>query len=284
MEASEVTSRESIFDREIKDIKSFNFWRAVIAEYIGTLILFQWSIGSSLHDPEDQSPPDPLIGAICTGFVVAVVINSLLNVSGGHVNPAVSIGFLVLGKITFIRFIFYVCAQCLAGLSAVAILSKLTPEGMIGLPALISPAPGVTNVQAFFIEFSIDFFLLFSIAALIDDKRPDDTSPTPFYVGLIVVGNILFAARTSGGCMNPARNFGPAILAGNLETQWVYWLGPLLGAASGAFLYDKFLSAAAMSGSVFLNSCCKNKSDEQKTTRPAESSNNEKECMLTTEA
>ena len=188
---------QSVFDREIKDVKSINFWRAVFAEYIGTLILFLWSIGSSLHDPQDASPPDPLVGAICTGFVVAVVINSLLNVSGGHVNPAVSIGLLVLRKITFVRFIFYVCAQCLAGLSAVAILSKLTPEEMTGLPALIRPAEGITNAQAFFYEFSIGFFLLFSIAALIDDKRADNTSPVPFYVGLIVAGNILFAVSTN---------------------------------------------------------------------------------------
>ncbi|XP_045207085.2 aquaporin AQPAn.G-like [Mercenaria mercenaria] len=274
---------KKFFDRDIQDIKSLNFWRAVFAEYVGTWILFQWTIGSALHYPdEDASPPDILTAALCTGFVVAVVINALLNVSGGHLNPAVSIGFLVLRKITCLRFVFYVIAQCLACLSAIAILNQMTPQDMVGLPALISPAAGVTNVQAFFFEFCIAFFLLFAIAAFIDGKRKDDTSPAPFYVGLIVVGNILFSARTSGGCMNPARNFGPAVITGMTDTQWVYWLGPLLGGATGALLYDKFLSAEAMSSSPCVM-CQRQKSREQKTTESIAESTNEKERMLTTE-
>lgn len=180
-------------ERELKDIKSLNFWRAVAAEYMGTLMLCLWSIGCGVHHSDDDSPPDIFTIAIGTGFVVATLINTLINVSGGHVNPALSIGFLVLGKITCLRFLFFVITQCLACLSAVGILKQLVPPEMVGLPGLISPGTGVTGLQAFVFEFLITFLLLFAVAAYIDSRREDDMSPAPMYVGLLVASNIIFA-------------------------------------------------------------------------------------------
>lgn len=182
--------------REITDIKTWNFWRAVFAEYIGTMILCLWSIGSGLYLPT-YSPPDVLTTALSTGFIVAVLINSLLNVSGGHVNPAVSIGFLVTQRITCLRFIIYVIAQCFAGVTAVGIISRLFPHEMLGTLGLILPSEGVTPLQACSAEFLLTFFLLFGIFALTDDKRGDNVAPVPIYVGLIVVANIIFAVSFS---------------------------------------------------------------------------------------
>lgn len=188
-----LTLIQRFVERERKDITQWNFWRAVFAELIGSMILCLLSIVSGLYHPVDDSPPDVLSGAIGTGFVVAVLVNSLGNVSGGHVNPAVSMGFLVAQKITFTRFLFYVIGQCLGAVGAVICMSKLVPMEMFGMFGIMLPGNGVTPIQACAAEFFITFFYLFCIFALTDDKRKDNTAPVPLYFGLIIASSILFA-------------------------------------------------------------------------------------------
>ncbi|KAL4229436.1 hypothetical protein ACF0H5_012474 [Mactra antiquata] len=253
------SSRQITFvSRQIKELKSWNFWRAVIAEYVGTFMLFAWSIGIGVHD-KDEFPPHLLEVAIGTGFIVAAIINALLTVSGGHVNPVVSIGFLVNGHITIIRFIIFVIIQCLASISVVWTLGQLSSADMVGNVGLLQPGVGVTPIQACIVECILAFGLHLTITAFADGDRQNDVPPGPMYVGLVVVANILFGARISGGCFNPARNFGPAVISGNFKNQWVYWVGPLSGGVLGALLYDKMFSVKAMSRSTF-SSCCGRKS------------------------
>lgn len=179
-------------ERERKDISSSNFWRAVFAEFLGTYILIFWAVGMGRYDPEKESAPDLLLIAIGTGFTVACLINALVNVSGGHVNPALSIAFLIRGEITCLKFIFCVIVQCLASTCAVMTLCQLVPPEKHGDLGLLLPGPGVNSFQALIAEFWITFCLLFVINAFIDEKRSDVRDPIPFYVGMIVAANILF--------------------------------------------------------------------------------------------
>lgn len=254
---------QRFFVRQKKEILTANFWRAILSEILGTLFLCAWTIGMGCHrEGENVEVLDLALGA---GFVIALTLSVLINASGSHINPAVSIGFLVTGQISVVRFVCYIIAQVFAGILAVYLIEGIFPEDMWGGLGLLSPGDGVTDIQAFACEFCITFALLFGIFALIDPGRTDVKGSPLFIMGLIICVNVLWAARISGACMNPARNFGPALVTGKLDKQWIYWLGPLLGGAAGTLVYDKILSARALS-TTCTGGCCgsrkKTESDE----------------------
>ncbi|KAH3701580.1 hypothetical protein DPMN_076568 [Dreissena polymorpha] len=184
---------KGLFQREVKDIQSLNFWRAFFAEFIGTFIACFYTISYGRHNPAVEQPTDLFVLAVGTAFIIAALINTLANVSGGHINPALSIGFLAAGQITVLRFIFYVLSQCSASVAAVLVLKTLTPLEKHGDIGLILPGNDVTSVQALIVEFLITFTLLFGTFAFIDENRTDGTSPAPLFVGFIVAANILCA-------------------------------------------------------------------------------------------
>ncbi|KAH3701586.1 aquaporin AQPAe.a-like [Dreissena polymorpha] len=239
-----------IFKREIIDFKSLNFWRALFSEFVGTFIACFYTISFGLYDPDNEKLPDSIVLAVGTSFIVAALGNTLANVSGGHINPSVSLGFLVDGQITVLRFIFYSISQCSASVVAVLLVKKLTPQDLHGNLGLHIPGSDVTPVQALLVEFLITFVLLFGTFAFIDKNRTDVTSPAALYVGLIAGANTLCARRISGGCMNPARNFGPAIVTGKMSQQWIYWVGCLLGAVAGTMTYTQLFSAKVISSNT----------------------------------
>ena len=179
---------------QIKEIKTDTFWRAVFAEFLGTLMLCCWTIGSGLH--KDKEIVDVLGLALTAGLFIGTIITVLQNVSGGNVNPAISIGLLVTRQISFVRFIFYVIAQILGGITAVFLVKGLFPPDMWGTLGLISPGTDVTDEQAFGCEFSMAFLLLFGTVAMIDSGRSDIQGSIPLFVGFIVVVNVLFGVNT----------------------------------------------------------------------------------------
>ena len=179
------------FARQKKDILTTNFLRAILSEILGTLFLCAWTIGMGCHrEGESVEILDLALGA---GFVVALTLSVLINVSGSHINPAVSLGFLVTGQITAIRFICYVIAQAFASILAVFLIQGIFPADMWGGLGLLSPGVGATDAQAFACEFCITFALLFGIFALIDPGRTDVKGSPIFIMGLIVCVNVLWA-------------------------------------------------------------------------------------------
>lgn len=246
-------NEDSFLIRNLKDLGKISFWQEVLAEYVGTLLLCLYTIGASCRRPDD--PPAGFLEIVLSAtFFLPAIITTLAHVSGAHVNPAISIGFLCGKRISFIKFIFFVLAQCLSSVTAVLVLRVLLPEDMQGNLGLILPGPGVTPAQATICEFIIAFLLLFGTSSFIDETRdPPVGNLGGLYVGLIVGTNILFAGSISGGCMNPARNFGPAVMAGNMDLQWIYWLGPMTGGALGTFMYTVVLNTSRTDQ---FNSCC----------------------------
>lgn len=187
------TQSLTFVQRELQDIKSINFWRAFFAEFIGTFILCFYTIAYGLYNPETDDPTTLVTGAVGTAFLVSALINALAHVSGGHINPILSIGFLAPGKITVLRFACYTVSQCCASVAATLIIKEITPPEMHGNLGLILPGENVTHVQALFAEFIISFLLLFGVFAFIDEDRPDNTNPAPFFVGMVVGANIICA-------------------------------------------------------------------------------------------
>lgn len=261
----------SFLSSQLRELSSANFWRAVFAEFLGTLMLCTWTIGSGLRREEETA--EVLDGALTAGFFLSIIISVLLNVSGGNVNPVVSIGLLATRQLSLMKFVFYVPAQIIGGIVAVYLIKCIFPKDMWGTLGYISSGSGVTDGQVFGCEFCLAFFLMFGTLAMFDSDRTDVKGSVPLLIGFLVAVNILFGARVSGGCMNPARNFGPALVTGNLEKQWIYWCGGLSGGALGALAYDKFLSVAAMSKPLI--GCCRsrarNRAGAQNCTIAAES-------------
>jgi aquaporin TIP len=168
--------------------------------------------------------------ALAHTLVVAVMVSAGLHVSGGHINPAVTLGLAVTGRITLFRSALYTAAQLLG--SALAFLTGGAPTPVHAL------APGVGALQGVLMEVVLTFSLLFAVYATVVDPRRAVGGMGPLLVGLVVGANVLAGGPFSGASMNPARSFGPALAAGVWADHWVYWVGPLIGGPLAGLVYD----------------------------------------------
>ncbi|XP_031475959.1 aquaporin TIP4-4 [Nymphaea colorata] len=213
--------------------------RAVLAEIILTFLFVFAGVGSAMAS-EKLAGGSGIAGlaavAVAHALVVAVMISAGLHISGGHLNPAVTLGLAVAGNITIFRSALYWIAQLLGSTLACLLLRFLT--GGLETPIHALPS-GVGYFQGVIMEVVLTFSLLFVVyATIVDPKRTAVGSQGPILVGLVVGANILAGGAFSGASMNPARSFGPAFAAGNWTDHWVYWVGPLLGGGLAGFVYD----------------------------------------------
>ena len=173
--------------------------------------------------------------ALAHTLVVAVMVSAGLHVSGGHINPAVTLGLAVTGRITLFRSALYTAAQLLGSALACLLLAFLTGGAPTPVHAL---APGVGALQGVLMEVVLTFSLLFAVYATVVDPRRAVGGMGPLLVGLVVGANVLAGGPFSGASMNPARSFGPALAAGVWADHWVYWVGPLIGGPLAGLVYD----------------------------------------------
>lgn len=244
----------SFLNTEVDDITTISFWRACLAEFFGTFMLCFFAIGMSLHKKDTPAPP-LLQGALGAGLFLGVIISSLANVSGGHINPAVTIGFGVVRQISIARAICYIIFQCCGAVSGSMLLREITSDDMVGTLGVIAPPAG--SLQALIVEIMISGFLVFVIFAHVDKGRTDVKGSVPLMIGLTIFVNVLVGAPSSAGCMNPARAVGPAVVMGDFSHQWIYWLGPLTGGVLGALIYTYIFAVGASFKSIV--KCCKPK-------------------------
>ncbi len=214
----------------------------LIAEFLGTFALIFFGAGSIcsyqyLHAADGLS----LLGvALAHGLAIGIMVSSLGHISGGHFNPAVTIGFWVTKRLgTIEAFLFWV-AQ-LAGASAAAFLLKtVVPEETwravsLGTPALARDFPVWAGIS---LEAVTTFFLVLVVFATAVDEKGAFRSIAGFGIGLTISLGILVAGPLTGGALNPARAFGPALAATHWAHQGVYWVGPLAGGFVAGLLYD----------------------------------------------
>lgn len=253
----------------VQDIKTRKFWVAVLAELIGTLFLVLVACGSCANFhliPADESKQastdskqtidkcnagtDIVQIALAFGLSVATIVWILARVSGGHINPAVTFGFLVTRKISILRGIFYIIAQVLGALAGAAILRLLSPAGANDALGSTRPDKMVTVTQTLFIEMLITFVLVWTVFATCDSQRKDLSGSGPLAIGLSIAMCHLWAIPYTGSGMNPARVFGSLMVAGTSDVRidWAYWVGPLIGGALAALFYD-FVMAVNATGS-----------------------------------
>ncbi|MBI5553822.1 MAG: aquaporin [Candidatus Diapherotrites archaeon] len=212
---------------------------AFVAELIGTFALVFVGGGAAIT-ASSLLLASPIEVAFAHGLVLMSMIYALGHVSGGHFNPAVTFGVWFGKKMETPKAVGYVVSQLVGASLAALFLSFVFINGVHPLaPAVPALADGISLFRGIFIEAVLTFFLVLTVFGTAIDKR----APAPVYglaIGLVLAFDILVGGPLTGGAMNPARAFGPALLTGLWENQLVYWVGPLLGALVAAGLYSQF--------------------------------------------
>eukprot|EP00918_Siedleckia_nematoides_P070300 GHVU01153452.1.p1 GENE.GHVU01153452.1~~GHVU01153452.1.p1 ORF type:complete len:281 (+),score=24.85 GHVU01153452.1:141-983(+) len=243
----------------IQDLKSKKFYIALLSELLGTLFLVFVACGACSDTGEDNRVPSVVQISLAFGLSVATMVWCICNVSGGHINPAVTAGMLVTRKISVVRAVLYIVAQCVGAIIGAGLLRAVTPAGLndkLGITNLGNytvPKLGTVAVsagQGFGIELLITFVLVFTVFASCDGNRKDLNGSAPLQIGLSVTMCHLFAVKFTGSSMNPARTFGPAIIAGQWENHWIYWVGPIAGGVLAGIIYDFILAVNATPAKV----------------------------------
>jgi MIP family channel proteins len=208
------------------------------AEFLGTFTLCFIGQGAIIAQ-RLVSPESGLLSiAIAHGLALAVMISALGAVSGGHFNPAVTLGFVLTGRQSATSAVGYWLSQLVGAAAASYLLMGLFPADAwqsvyLGAARL---APHLTAVGGVAIEAVLTFLLVTAVwGTAVDDRHPPIGG---FGIGLCVCMDILIGGPLTGAAMNPARAFGPALAAGVWTDHWVWWVGPLLGGGLAALVYN----------------------------------------------
>ena len=207
-------------------------WQRAVAEGIGTFMLVFIGPGAVMVDAWSGGALGTTGIAIAFGAVVAAMIFTLGHLSGAHINPAVTVGFWVAGRMPGREVPKYVAAQ----LSGAVVASLLLGFIMGQVGAMGATLPHVGVMRSFAVEWVLSFALMLVIMAVATDDRVASG-----FAALAVGGTVLFCALTgplTGASMNPARSFGPAIAGGGWAAHWIYWLAPLSAMVVAARCYE----------------------------------------------
>ncbi|RRT64863.1 hypothetical protein B296_00040162, partial [Ensete ventricosum] len=221
--------------------------KAYLAEFIATLLFVFAGVGSAIAHGKltggaALDPAGLVAVALAHGLALFVGVSMAANISGGHLNPAVTFGLAIGGHITILTGIFYWVAQLLGSTVACLLLKFVT--GGLAVPTH-GVAAGMTELEGVVMEVVITFALVYTVyATAADPKKGSLGTVAPIAIGFIVGANILAAGPFSGGSMNPARSFGPAVASGDFAGNWVYWVGPLIGGGLAGLIYgDIFIGS-----------------------------------------
>lgn len=212
-------------------------WRHFVAELVGIFALV-FVGGAAIMSTQITHADHPLLTvAAAHGLILAIMVTATMRISG-HLNPAVTIGFLVTRRIEPLMGMLYIVAQLLGALLAAYALKALFPSDVATATRLGGQALAldVSFTQGVFLETIATFFLVFAVFGTAVD--PHAPKVGGFAIGLTVTADILAIGPLTGASMNPARSLGPAVASGQYEAQGVYWIGPILGGIIAALLYD----------------------------------------------
>lgn len=205
--------------------------RQLGAELLGTFLVVLVAAGALSIDPWLRAAGQPLLGtlgaSLAYGLAVAAMIEAFAPVSGGHLNPAISLGAWVTRRLSTWGLLGYVAAQLAGGIAAAWLLRALVPESAwraaaLGTPALAS---SLTRVQG--MEF--EAVLTFAVALVFFRTTIVSGKPSGWAVGAVVAAAGMIAAPLTGAALNPARALGPAIISHQWANIGVWWVGPLTG-------------------------------------------------------
>ena len=222
-------------------------YRKLAAELVGTFVFFligfmgiNANIGFGLTN---ATGPDLLVIAFAFGLGLFVAIVIAGAVSGGHYNPAVTVGLTVGGKHPSNEAVQYIVAQIIGGVVA-ALLAGVMFDGLNNFAResmVTKPGAGVSDFKAMLVELVATLLFLMVISAVATDKNaPWNGIQAPIFIGLFIFTAATVFGPISGGSFNPAVSIAPAIVAGSFSNLWIYLVGPFVGGAIGGGLYMWF--------------------------------------------
>jgi len=216
----------------------------LVAEFVGTFTLIFIGAGSICADQYLRSLNQPGLGplaiALAAGLAMGVMVTAVGHISGGHLNPAVTIGFWVTRRLGTIQSLCYWFAQLAGAVFAAYVLMLVVPDSASTASALGTPslASDFTRLHGMALEAIASFFLVFVFFATAVDDRGAFDKIAGFAIGLTVMMDVLVIGPFTGAAINPARAFGPALVSYHWANQGVYWVGPLIGGVIAGFLYN----------------------------------------------
>ncbi len=223
----------------------YNLPQKLVTEFIGAFTLSFIGAGSICADQyltAGGTPGAGLLGiAVAHGMAMAIMVTAMGHISGGHYNPAITIGLWVTRRLGTVSTILYWAAQLAGAAAAAYTLKAIVPDTVwqpvaLGTPAL---APDFTRMHGMVLEAVTTFFLVLVFFATSVDANGAFHKIAGFAIGLTITMDILFAGPFTGAAINPSRAFGPALASRHWANHGVYWVGPLFGGIVAAFLYDR---------------------------------------------
>ncbi|MCW2936491.1 MAG: Aquaporin [Actinomycetia bacterium] len=230
-----------------------NLARAATAEVVGTFVLvlaiISAAVAATLARPVAGAPYGSLAVPVAAGLALAILAAGLGHISGGHFNPAVTIGLAVNSRFPWTYAVTYIVAQFVGAIAAAAVLWGLYGQlarTRAGLGATFPPA-GVSAGRVFAAEFVITFILVLVVVAVATDDRVA-RGMSALAIGAALATGVLIGGPVSGGGVNPARAIGPMILAGRFTDWWAYLVAPVIGGILAVALYDRCLRPGHVPG------------------------------------
>ena len=215
--------------------------RPLVAEFIGVFMLVFVGGGAMIVNSMTNNGLGVVGIGAAYGLAMAIAVSVTMAISGGHVNPAITVGLWSVGRIDTRKAGLYIVAQLLAGILAALALKVLFPSGAgsVAQYGALKIAEQTTFTQGLLVEAVLTFFLALSVMGTAVD--PAAPKVGGFGIGLTLWMCVLAGGPLTGAALNPARAFGPALIAGDMTSQLAYWVGPILGSVVAMQIYQRLL-------------------------------------------
>ena len=204
--------------------------RRSVAEFIGAFTLIFIGAGAGII-----SHSDIVAIGLANGLAIGIMVTNLGHISGGHFNPAITLGFVVTRRIKIVLASAYWFSQLLGAVCAAFILRYLFTQFAVKVTA---PAPHVTDAKALVLEGIMTFFLVWAVWATAVDPRGAFKAIAGLAIGLTITIDVFVGGPVTGAAMNPARAFGPEVAGNTWTGWWIYWVGPIAGALVASLVYE----------------------------------------------
>jgi aquaporin Z len=204
--------------------------KKLLAESIGTFALVFAGTGAIVINDVANGGVTHVGIALTFGLVVLAMIYAVGDISGAHLNPAVTSAFWLSGRFSGSRVFPYIFAQCAGAFAASGLLRVL----FLGHPTLGATLPAGTAWQSFVLEAVLTFLLMFVILNVSTGAKEKGIT-AGIAVGAVIALEAMFAGKICGASMNPARSLAPAVVSGHWEHLWIYLAAPIAGAWLAVF-------------------------------------------------
>ena len=213
---------------------TLQLWRRAAAEGLAAFALVFAGCGAIVTDTEYGGSLGVVGVALVFGLVIMVMVYATGHLSGAHINPAVTLAFTLTRHFAPREAAVYIAAQVAGAVAGALLLLAVWPSEPAALGATV---PSVGAGSALVYEAALSALLMFVILAVATDTRAVGAAAAIAIGGTIGL-DALFGGPVTGASMNPARSFGPALVAGEWKDFWVYVIGPIGGASIGALAYQ----------------------------------------------